>query len=83
MNSILTPQVITAVLSLIATLIISQVPQFADQINQIAALIGVIAIGLIGGQTANDISKRQEATKIEAAKIQAAAVQSARNLGRE
>jgi len=68
--TILTPEVITAIVGLIAMIIIGQFPQFAEQINAISVAITAIIIGLIGAMTVNRISERQEITKVQIVKMQ-------------
>jgi len=70
MASILTPEIITAIVGIIAMILIGQFPQFAEQINAISVAITAIVIGLIFGMTANRISERQEESKIQIARMQ-------------
>lgn len=70
LTNILTPEIVTAIVGVIAMILIGQFPQFADQINQISAAIVAIIIALISAMTLNRISVRQEATKVQIAQLQ-------------
>ena len=77
------PQIITAILGVLATLLIARFPEFASQIRVIADNLGIIVVGLIGAITWQQNSVRQEQTKVEVAQIQAQTALSVRNTGRE
>lgn len=84
-KSIFTPEIVEAVVGLVALLVISQVPQYAESINAIALAVVGFLVTLIGSQTIHRVNIRNNETamQIEVQKAQAAALAAERSYPRQ
>lgn len=83
MPKVLTPELVEAIVAVLAILATAFFPELSEQIKTLASAIVAVLLTLIAAQTVNRVSTAYFAARVQIATIEAQAAQSARNTGRE